>query len=193
MKRICEAMRNHPNITGSLGGTIVMAAILAGFIAKGYSQNEVVPVPDGSCLSPFADSKVYQNPEGDDFSLYSGLGEGVVLSGKIPGARGVRAAFKHGQEAREWTISDMVPVDQASGRFSVKLAASAGKVVFGIQAAADATQESGRAICAQPPKIDEKYYESGFAGAEGVHPWPNWGNVVLSMPSGTDTKKLPAV
>ena len=115
-----------------------------------------------------------------------------MLSGKVPGARGVRVAFKHGQDAREWTVSDMLPVNQAAA-FLAKVGVSNGKVVFGVQAVADGGQESGRAICARPPNIDEKYYESGFAGAIGEHPWPNWASVVVSMPSGVDTKKLPAV
>lgn len=172
MKYIPGPLERHPKTTIITTGLILA---LGGLELAGYLENPTEPVPVGACESPFASTTTYVDPNGSDWKTHAGVGEGVIVTAKLPpGTEGVVAGFRDPEINQPWQKSEMMT---AAGSIVVKFAIGQGDVAFGL-----ATVSQNPADCAAPPEITDVTWRGAgdYFDAPGQLPWPNLGNEAIS-------------
>lgn len=181
MGKIKEIFKQHPKSWTAAGVALALTAAIGIPEWYGYSQNPTEAMRPDSCESPLADTGAHKGINTSNFSLYSGTGEGVVVTVQVPeGAYGVRGAFKGTEADASWQKSNVVPVNPSTKEAKLKFAVGQGAVRFGVSVVALSTAELNEPACAKAPTIDTQYLSNGFSSADGNHPWPNPLNVILS-------------
>lgn len=156
---------------------------LAGVELAAYAQDNIEPVPQGSCLSPFAVTSAYVDPGMPQWLVGAGLSSGLVIRGHVPsGAIGVEAGFK-APDAPDyaWQTSQLVPAD-SHGNFVYKVGIGEGWVVFGTRSVGPPAQSPGSEVCNQPPAVQVQHYDQNtYFRAPGQNPWDNLVNTAVNI------------
>lgn len=165
-------IERHPKTT-IITTTFILA--LGGLELAGYFENPTEPVPVGACESPFASTGTYVDPNGSDWKTNAGIGEGVIVTVKLPrSAEGVVAGFRNPEAKQAWQTSAMMA---ATGSIAVKFAIGQGDVAFGL-----ATVSQNPADCATAPEITDTTWRGAgdYFDAPGQLPWPNLTNEAIN-------------
>ncbi len=165
--RLPGVIERYPK-TSIIATGLVLA--LGGLEIAGYVENPTEPMPAGACESPFAATGSFVDPNGSTWKTDSGVGEGIVITAKLPkGAEGVVAGFESpGAGNNGWQQSEMVP---ATGSIVLKFAIGQGDVDFGVSTV---SASHDPAACAAPEITNVTWRSAGdYFDAPGQLPWPN--------------------
>ncbi len=164
-------IERRPIISGVTTGLVLT---LGGLELAGHIENPTEPVPAGAYESSFAATGSFVDPNGSQWKTNMGVGEGVIVTAKLPKcAEGVVAGWESpGAGDSGWQQSEMV---KATGSVVLKFAIGQGEVVFGERTV---SREPG---CAAPEITNVTWRGAGdYFDAPGQLAWPNLVNEAIN-------------